>query len=73
MHEVGKLIRVLHQLVDKNATVIVIEHNTDVIMASDHVLDLGPGGGEHGGQIVASGTPEEIIANPESVTGKFLV
>ena len=73
MHEVGKLIRVLHKLVDKNATVIVIEHNTDVIMGSDHVIDLGPGGGEHGGQIVASGTPEEIIANPESVTGKFLV
>jgi excinuclease ABC subunit A len=73
MHEVGKLIRVLHKLVDKNATVIVIEHNTDVIMASDHVIDLGPGGGEHGGQIVAAGTPEEIIANPESVTGKFLV
>jgi excinuclease ABC subunit A len=73
MHEVGKLIRVLHQLVDKNATVIVIEHNTDVIMASDHVIDLGPGGGEHGGRIVAAGTPEEIIANPESVTGQFLV
>ncbi|WP_319582319.1 excinuclease ABC subunit UvrA [uncultured Pseudodesulfovibrio sp.] len=73
MHEVGKLIRVLHALVDKNATVIVIEHNTDVIMASDHVIDLGPGGGEHGGRIVASGTPEEIIANPESVTGQFLV
>jgi len=73
MHEVGKLICVLHKLVDKNATVIVIEHNTDVIMASDHVIDLGPGGGEHGGRIVASGTPEEIIANPESVTGQFLV
>jgi excinuclease ABC subunit A len=73
MHEVGKLIRVLHKLVDKNATVIVIEHNTDVIMASDHVIDLGPGGGEHGGRIVAAGTPEEIIANPESVTGKFRV
>ncbi len=73
MHEVGKLIRVLHALVDKNATVVVIEHNTDVVMASDHVIDLGPGGGEHGGRIVASGTPEEIIANPDSVTGKFLV
>jgi excinuclease ABC subunit A len=73
MHEVGKLIKVLHQLVDKGATVIVIEHNTDVIMSADHVLDLGPGGGEHGGRIVASGSPEEIIANPDSVTGKFLV
>jgi excinuclease ABC subunit A len=73
MHEVGKLIRVLHALVEKGATVIVIEHNTDVIMASDHVIDLGPGGGEHGGRIVASGTPEEIIANPDSATGRFLV
>ncbi len=72
MHEVGKLIRVLHSLVDKGATVIVIEHNTDVIKASDHVIDLGPGGGEHGGQIVASGTPEEIMANPDSATGQFL-
>ena len=72
MHEVGKLIQVLHQLVDKNATVIVIEHNTDVIKASDHVIDLGPGGGEHGGRIVASGTPEEIKANPDSATGTFL-
>jgi len=72
MHEVGKLIRVLHALVDKGATVIVIEHNTDVIKASDHVIDLGPGGGEHGGQIVAAGTPEEIVANKDSATGKFL-
>jgi len=72
MHEVGKLIQVLHALVDKNATVIVIEHNTDVIKASDHVIDLGPGGGEHGGRIVASGTPEEIMDNPDSATGQFL-
>jgi excinuclease ABC subunit A len=72
MHEVGKLIRVLHALVDKGATVIVIEHNTDVINASDHVIDLGPGGGEHGGQIVAAGTPEEIVANKDSATGQFL-
>lgn len=73
MHEVGKLIKVLQQLVEKGATVIVIEHNTDVIRASDYVFDLGPGGGESGGQIVAQGTPEEIIANPDSVTGRFLV
>lgn len=73
MHEVGKLIKVLQQLVDKGATVIVIEHNTDVIRASDYVFDLGPGGGESGGQIVAQGTPEQIIANPDSVTGRFLL
>ncbi|CCO23376.1 excinuclease ABC subunit UvrA [Maridesulfovibrio hydrothermalis] len=73
MHEVGKLIKVLQQLVEKGATVIVIEHNTDVIRASDYVFDLGPGGGESGGRIVAKGTPEEIIANPDSVTGTFLV
>jgi excinuclease ABC subunit A len=72
MHEVGKLIRVLHRLVDKGASVIVIEHNADVVLASDYVFDLGPGGGENGGQIVAQGTPEEIMANPESVTGRFL-
>ncbi len=72
MHEVGKLIKVLQQLVEKGATVIVIEHNTDVIRAADYVFDLGPGGGESGGQIVAMGTPEEIIENPNSVTGQFI-
>ncbi|MDR3641707.1 MAG: excinuclease ABC subunit UvrA [Humidesulfovibrio sp.] len=72
MHEVGKLIRVLHRLVDKGASVIVIEHNADVVLASDYVFDLGPGGGENGGQIVAQGTPEEIMQNPNSVTGRFL-
>lgn len=72
MHEVGKLIHVLHRLVDKGASVIVIEHNADVVLASDYVFDLGPGGGENGGQIVAQGTPEEIMANPQSVTGRFL-
>ncbi len=73
MHEVGKLISVLHQLVDRGATVVVIEHNTDVICSSDHVIDLGPGGGEHGGQIVSAGTPEEIMRDPASITGQFLV
>ncbi|WP_300164927.1 excinuclease ABC subunit UvrA [Solidesulfovibrio sp.] len=72
MQEVGKLITVLHKLVDKGASVVVIEHNTDVVAASDYVLDLGPGGGEAGGRIVARGTPEELKANPDSVTGKFL-
>jgi len=72
MHEVGKLIQVLNQLVDKGATVIVIEHNLDVVYSADHILDLGPGGGEYGGEIVASGTPEEIQNDPASVTGSFL-
>ncbi len=72
MHEVGKLITVLHRLVDRGATVVVIEHNTDVIMASDHIIDLGPGGGESGGSIIAQGTPEEIMENPASITGVFL-
>ncbi len=72
MHEVGKLIQVLQELVDKGATVIVIEHNPDVIMAADYVYDLGPGGGEYGGRIVAQGTPEEIREDKESVTGAYL-
>ena len=72
MHEVGKLIKVLNGLVDKGASVVVIEHNADVVMAADYVLDLGPGGGESGGRIVAEGTPEQIMANLKSVTGKFL-
>ncbi|MBO5490693.1 MAG: excinuclease ABC subunit UvrA [Desulfovibrio sp.] len=73
MHEVGKLIKVLHELVDKGASVVVIEHNTDMILAADHVLDMGPGGGENGGRIVSSGTPEAIVADPHSVTGRFLM
>jgi excinuclease ABC subunit A len=72
MHEVGKLITVLHHLVDRGATVVVIEHNTDVILASDHIIDLGPGGGTAGGSITAYGTPEEIMENPKSITGIFL-
>lgn len=72
MHEVGKLISVLHKLVDRGASVLVIEHNTDVITASDYVIDLGPGGGENGGRIVSCGTPEEIMADANSVTGRFL-
>ena len=72
MHEVGKLIQVLNQLVDKGATVVVIEHNLDVVFSADYILDLGPGGGEYGGEIVAEGSPEQIKNNPNSVTGKFL-
>ncbi len=72
MHEVGKLIQVMNRLVDKGASVLVIEHNLDVIGAADHVIDLGPGGGEYGGTIVAQGSPEEISKNSHSATGTFL-
>jgi len=67
-----KLLDVLNKLVDQGNTVVVIEHNLDVIKSADYVIDLGPEGGEHGGRIVAEGTPEEIAALPGSATGEFL-
>ncbi len=70
--DVRKLIRVLHELVDQRNTVLVIEHNLDVIAQADWVVDLGPGGGETGGQIVGCGTPEELINIESSLTGKHL-
>lgn len=56
-----------------SGNVVVIEHNTDMILAADHVLDMGPGGGENGGLVVSQGTPEAIVADPDSVTGRFLM
>lgn len=72
MDDINKLIKVLRRLVDKGNTVVVIEHNLDVIKCADWVIDLGPEGGEKGGRVVAVGTPEEIAKNPDSYTGKFL-
>jgi len=70
--DIGKLLAVLNQLVDAGNTVIVIEHNLDVIKTADHVIDLGPEGGDRGGNIVGCGTPEEMAANHNSYTGQFL-
>ena len=70
--DVMTLLHVFRQLTDSGATVIVIEHDLDVIRNSDYVVDMGPGGGVHGGHIVATGTPEEIAGCPDSVTGKYL-
>ncbi len=70
--DVRKLLEVLHQLVDTGSTVVVIEHNLDVIKTSDWIIDLGPDGGDAGGEIVAVGTPEQIIESENSWTGKFL-
>jgi excinuclease ABC subunit A len=71
-HDVAQLLHVLHRLRDEGNTLVVIEHNLDVIKTADWVIDLGPEGGEGGGHIIATGTPEEIAANPASWTGKFL-
>lgn len=70
--DVNILLKVLQKLVDKGNTVIVVEHNLDVIKVADHIIDLGPGGGEHGGKIIAQGTPEEIAENKNSLTGMYL-
>ncbi|MCH5198732.1 MAG: hypothetical protein J1E34_07480, partial [Oscillospiraceae bacterium] len=70
--DVHKLIDVLQTLVDGGNTVVVIEHNLDVIKCADHIIDLGPEGGNRGGKIVAEGTPEEVAKNKKSYTGKYL-
>lgn len=70
--DVAKLMKMLNNLVDAGATVLIIEHNLDVIKLADHIIDLGPGGGDNGGMIVAEGTPEEICQIEESLTGKYL-
>ena len=72
MDDVRKLIDVLQKLVDAGNTILVIEHNLDVIKCADHLIDLGPEGGDGGGRIVASGTPEQVAQNPESFTGQYL-
>ena len=70
--DVHKLIEVLQKLVDAGNTVLVIEHNLDVIKTADHLIDLGPEGGDGGGYIVATGTPEEVAKVEESYTGQYL-
>ena len=70
--DVKKLLEVLQRLVDAGNTVLVIEHNLDVIKCADHLIDLGPEGGSGGGTIVATGTPEQVAQNPNSFTGQYL-
>ncbi|HEX7130892.1 MAG TPA: excinuclease ABC subunit UvrA [Rhodanobacteraceae bacterium] len=71
-HDIEQLLRVLHRLVDQGNTVVVIEHNLDVIKTADWIVDLGPEGGAGGGRIIATGTPEDVAATPHSYTGQFL-
>ena len=70
--DVHKLISVLHQLRDKGHSIIVIEHHLDVVKSCDWVIDLGPDGGERGGQVIAKGTPEDVAKAKDSATGQFL-
>jgi excinuclease ABC subunit A len=72
MADVDRLVQVLQRLVDAGNSVLVIEHNLDIIKTADHVIDLGPEGGHRGGQIVAQGTPEEVCKVEQSYTGQFL-
>ena len=70
--DVRTLLQVFQTLIDSGATVIVIEHDLDIIRSADYIIDMGPGGGEAGGRIVATGTPEDIRCTAESVTGRFI-
>nr|MBQ8252254.1 excinuclease ABC subunit UvrA [Lachnospiraceae bacterium] len=70
--DVHKLVEILHRLTESGNTVLVIEHNLDVIKTADHIIDIGPEGGEYGGQIIAEGTPEEVAENPKSYTGIYI-
>ena len=70
--DVVKLLEVLNKLVSHGNTVVLIEHNLDIIKSSDYIIDIGPEGGDNGGKIVAKGAPEEVANNPKSWTGKYL-
>jgi len=70
--DVEKLLGVLHRLVEQGNTVIVIEHNLDVVKTADHIIDLGPDGGDRGGEVVATGTPEQVAVAAQSATGEYL-
>ena len=67
-----KLIEILHRLTDGGNTVVVIEHNLDVIKTADYIIDIGPEGGLNGGTVIAKGTPEEVAQNPNSYTGRYV-
>ena len=72
LSDIDQLLKVLFKLRDMGNSVIVIEHNLDVIKVADHIIDIGPEGGIRGGQIIGTGTPEELARNRKSITGQFL-
>lgn len=72
LEDINRLLKVIHQLVEKGSSVLIVEHNLEVIKTADYIIDMGPNGGKNGGQVVAAGTPEEICNVPRSLTGEFL-
>jgi excinuclease ABC subunit A len=72
LNDINKLMDSFNRLIAQGHTVVIIEHNLDVIKCADHVIDIGPEGGEQGGSIVCTGTPEEVVACPDSYTGRYL-
>ena len=71
-HDIERLLASFNALIDRGHTILIIEHNMEIIKCADHVIDLGPDGGDRGGQLVACGTPEEIASCEQSITGKYL-
>ena len=70
--DVEQLLKTFRELIDRGNSVVVIEHNIQLIEAADHIIDLGPEGGDGGGELIATGTPAEVAANPRSITGRYL-
>ena len=71
-YDLDKLIKIIQQLADQGNTILIIEHNLDLIKVADYIIDLGPEGGNGGGEVVATGTPHELAKNKKSVTGQYL-
>jgi excinuclease ABC subunit A len=72
LHDISKLLKCFNELISKGNSILVVEHNLEVIKCADYVIDLGPDSGDKGGEVIAKGTPEEIAKNQLSFTGKFL-
>ena len=71
-HDISRLLHAFNALIERGHTILIIEHNMEIIKCADHIIDMGPDGGNRGGEVVVTGTPEEIAACPQSMTGKFL-
>ena len=72
-HDINTLLGSFTRLLENGHTIVIIEHNMDIIKCADYIIDMGPEGGENGGNVVATGTPEEIAKNPDSYTGRYLI